>query len=131
MREADHFLSWPSQRRYDETVPAREFAAMGNAAQPGEPLSVGAWPAEDRVCLWDQLPNRRDSWPLTIVFNGRLFARFSRRICQDGTLVSREVPKFTDIDKAVSLVKIGDSSDPEDKQISWSIVFNHEWASYV
>eukprot|EP00959_Pyramimonas_sp_CCMP1952_P297921 6231950-Pyramimonas_sp.AAC.1 len=40
------------------------------------------------------------------------------------------VPKFTDIDKAVTLVKVGDLQDPTDKQIDRSIVLNHEWASY-
>eukprot|EP00959_Pyramimonas_sp_CCMP1952_P263471 5509888-Pyramimonas_sp.AAC.1 len=61
------------------------------------------WPAEDTVHLWDKLPNHRESWALILVFAGRVLTRFSRRICQDGTLVSREVPKFTDIDKAVTL----------------------------
>eukprot|EP00959_Pyramimonas_sp_CCMP1952_P354158 7420109-Pyramimonas_sp.AAC.1 len=103
---------------------------MGNVAQQGEPPSVGAGPAEDRVHLWDQLPNHRGSWPFIIVFNGWALTCFSHRICQDGTLVSRGVPKFTDIGRAGTLVKVGNLEDTRDKQISWSIVFNHEWASY-
>eukprot|EP00959_Pyramimonas_sp_CCMP1952_P370690 7763715-Pyramimonas_sp.AAC.1 len=33
---------------------------------------------------------------------------FLYRICQGGTPVSREVRRFTDIDKAVTLVKVSD-----------------------
>eukprot|EP00959_Pyramimonas_sp_CCMP1952_P356383 7463501-Pyramimonas_sp.AAC.1 len=76
---------------------------MGDAALPGEPPSVGTWHADDTVHLWEQLPNHRESWELVLVFTGRVLTRFSYRVCPDGTLVSREVPKFTDIDKAVSL----------------------------
>eukprot|EP00959_Pyramimonas_sp_CCMP1952_P439042 9191327-Pyramimonas_sp.AAC.1 len=78
---------------------------MGSDPQPGEPPSIGAWPAVDTVRLWGQLPTHRESWPTFLVFNGRVLTRFSYRICQGGTLVSREVPRFTDIDKAVTLVK--------------------------
>eukprot|EP00959_Pyramimonas_sp_CCMP1952_P306711 6418925-Pyramimonas_sp.AAC.1 len=81
---------------------------MGNSPQPGEPPSIGAWPAGDTVRLWDQLPSHREPWPLIIVFNGRVLTRFSYRICHDGILVSREVPRFIDVDKAVTLVKVSD-----------------------
>eukprot|EP00959_Pyramimonas_sp_CCMP1952_P274932 5747345-Pyramimonas_sp.AAC.1 len=103
---------------------------MGNVAQQGEPPSIGAWPAEDTVLLWGQLPTHRESWPLTLVFNGRVLTRFSHGICQGGTLVSREVPRFTDIDRAVALVKVSDWMGPNGNKVFWSIVFNHEWASY-
>eukprot|EP00959_Pyramimonas_sp_CCMP1952_P447422 9368598-Pyramimonas_sp.AAC.1 len=103
---------------------------MGHNAQEGEPPTVGTWPAEDNVHLWDKLPNHKDSWPLILVFAGRVLTRFSCRICQDGTLVSREVPRFADIDKAVTRVRVGNSADFRTQQMFWSVVFNHEWASY-
>eukprot|EP00959_Pyramimonas_sp_CCMP1952_P301645 6311577-Pyramimonas_sp.AAC.1 len=101
---------------------------MGHNAQEGEPPTVGTWLAEDTVHLWDKLPNHRDSWPLFFVFAGRVPTRFSHRICQGVTLVSREVPRFTDIDKAVTLVRVGNPADIGTQQMS--VVFNHEWASY-
>eukprot|EP00959_Pyramimonas_sp_CCMP1952_P110227 2306159-Pyramimonas_sp.AAC.1 len=90
--------------------------AMGNGPQPGEPPSIGAWPAGDTVLLRGQLPTHRESWPLIIVFNGRVLARFSCPICQGGTLASREVPRFTDIDKAVTLVEVSDWHDHKDEE---------------
>eukprot|EP00959_Pyramimonas_sp_CCMP1952_P223668 4676878-Pyramimonas_sp.AAC.1 len=72
MRGQDHLPSWLSQRRYGDPVPARKFVAMGNIARQGEPPSIGAWPAEDTIRRWDQLPIHRESWPLTLVFNGRV-----------------------------------------------------------
>eukprot|EP00959_Pyramimonas_sp_CCMP1952_P435287 9114857-Pyramimonas_sp.AAC.1 len=53
MPDARHILSWLSQRRYGEALPPRRFVAMGNRAQEGEPPTVGTWPAEDTVHLWD------------------------------------------------------------------------------
>eukprot|EP00959_Pyramimonas_sp_CCMP1952_P347794 7285318-Pyramimonas_sp.AAC.1 len=76
---------------------------MNNPAQEGEPPSVGTWPADDTHHLWKRLPNHHELRDLVLVFTGRVPTRFSRRVCPDGTLVSREVPRFTDIDKAVSL----------------------------
>eukprot|EP00959_Pyramimonas_sp_CCMP1952_P050531 1055802-Pyramimonas_sp.AAC.1 len=84
--------------------------------------TVGTWPAEDTVHLWDKLPKS-----LIILFAGRVLARFSRRICSDGTLVSREVPRFTD--KTVTLVRVGPRDNSALHQMSWSVVFNREWAS--
>eukprot|EP00959_Pyramimonas_sp_CCMP1952_P450322 9428848-Pyramimonas_sp.AAC.2 len=49
---------------------------------------------------------------------------------QDGTLVPREVPRFTDVDKAVTHVEVSDWYDHKEKKMCWSIVFNQEWASY-
>eukprot|EP00959_Pyramimonas_sp_CCMP1952_P029515 620179-Pyramimonas_sp.AAC.1 len=92
MPNARHIPPWLSQRRYGEAPPPRRFVAMGHNAQEGEPPTVGTWPAEDAVHLWDKLPNHRDSWPLILVFARRVLTRFSHRICQGGTLVSREVP---------------------------------------
>eukprot|EP00959_Pyramimonas_sp_CCMP1952_P282440 5903351-Pyramimonas_sp.AAC.1 len=57
---------------------------MGPNAQEGEPPTVGTWPAEDTVQLWDKLPNHRDSWPLILVFTGRVLTRFSHRIARTG-----------------------------------------------
>eukprot|EP00959_Pyramimonas_sp_CCMP1952_P179121 3744569-Pyramimonas_sp.AAC.1 len=92
MPNARQILPWLSQRRYGGALPPRRFVAMGSRAQGGEPPTVGTWPAEDTAHLWDKLPNHRDSWPLILMFTGRVFTRFSYRICQGGTLVSREVP---------------------------------------
>eukprot|EP00959_Pyramimonas_sp_CCMP1952_P017716 375657-Pyramimonas_sp.AAC.1 len=61
----------------------------------------------------NKIPNHRESWELVLVFAGRVLTRFSYRVCPDGTVVSREVPRFTDIDKAVSLVK-------QEDQMRWS-----------
>eukprot|EP00959_Pyramimonas_sp_CCMP1952_P055203 1153962-Pyramimonas_sp.AAC.1 len=108
MQGQDHLPSWLSQRRYGDPPPVRKHVAMSNSAQAGEPPSIGAWPAGDTVLLWDQLPTHRESWPLILVVDGRVLTRFSCRICQDGTLASREVPRFTDVDKAVTLVKVSD-----------------------
>eukprot|EP00959_Pyramimonas_sp_CCMP1952_P410420 8601097-Pyramimonas_sp.AAC.1 len=88
---------------------------MGNSPQPGEPPSIGAWPAGDTVLLWDQLPTHRESWPLIVVFDGQVLTRFSCLVCQDGTLVSREVPRFSDVDKAVTLVKVSDWYDHKER----------------
>eukprot|EP00959_Pyramimonas_sp_CCMP1952_P410416 8601011-Pyramimonas_sp.AAC.1 len=103
---------------------------MGQCPKAGELLAIGAWPAADAVRLWDQLPTHRDSWPLVLVFNGRVLTRFSRRVCRDGALVSREVPGFTDIDKAVTLATVDDWPDVNRKLASWSLVFSQEWTSY-
>eukprot|EP00959_Pyramimonas_sp_CCMP1952_P207029 4330777-Pyramimonas_sp.AAC.1 len=108
MRGQDHLPSWLCQRRYREPTIVKTHHTMGNDPQPGEPPSIGAWPAVDTVHLWDQLPTHRESWPLILVFNGRVLTRFSYRVCQDGTLVPREVPRFTGIDKAVALAKVSD-----------------------
>eukprot|EP00959_Pyramimonas_sp_CCMP1952_P074974 1566883-Pyramimonas_sp.AAC.1 len=64
-----------------------------------------------------------------LVFTGRVPARFSHRICPDGTLVSREVPRFTDIDKAVTLFNVGPGDGSIAHQMFWSVLFNREWAS--
>eukprot|EP00959_Pyramimonas_sp_CCMP1952_P179032 3742643-Pyramimonas_sp.AAC.1 len=72
MQGSDYLPSWLGQRRYGEHAPVRKHAAMGNSPQPGEPSSIGAWPAGDTVLLWDQLPTHRESWPLFLVFNGRV-----------------------------------------------------------
>eukprot|EP00959_Pyramimonas_sp_CCMP1952_P416446 8724663-Pyramimonas_sp.AAC.1 len=47
MQGQDHLPSWLSQRRYGEPAPVRKHVAMGNSPQPGEPPSIGAWPAGD------------------------------------------------------------------------------------
>eukprot|EP00959_Pyramimonas_sp_CCMP1952_P237549 4964312-Pyramimonas_sp.AAC.1 len=44
--------------------------------------------------------------------------------------VSRGVPRFTDIDKAVTIVKVSDLWDRREKKMHWSIVFNQERTSY-
>eukprot|EP00959_Pyramimonas_sp_CCMP1952_P140742 2945527-Pyramimonas_sp.AAC.1 len=36
----------------------------------------------------------------------------------------------TDIDKAVTLAKVGDWIDRDEKRMIWSVVFNQEWTSY-
>eukprot|EP00959_Pyramimonas_sp_CCMP1952_P137319 2873796-Pyramimonas_sp.AAC.1 len=77
MQSPDHFPSWLSQRRGGEPAPVKEHRAMGKDPKAGEPPTIGAWPAADTVRLWDQLPTRRDSWPLVIVFSGRVLTRFS------------------------------------------------------
>eukprot|EP00959_Pyramimonas_sp_CCMP1952_P270318 5650816-Pyramimonas_sp.AAC.1 len=92
MPDATRIPPWLSQRRCGEAPPPRHFVSMGHNAQEGEPPTVGTWPAEDTVHLWDKLPNHRDSWPLILVFAGRVLTRFSYRMCQGGTLVSRDVP---------------------------------------
>eukprot|EP00959_Pyramimonas_sp_CCMP1952_P196376 4105922-Pyramimonas_sp.AAC.1 len=84
---------------------------MGQAPKAGEPPTIGSWPTADTVRLWHQLPAHRDSWPLVLVFNGRVLTRFSCQVCRDGTLVSHEVPRFTDIDKAVTLATVDDWPD--------------------
>eukprot|EP00959_Pyramimonas_sp_CCMP1952_P194219 4061673-Pyramimonas_sp.AAC.1 len=75
---------------------------MNYPAQEGGPPSAGTWPAGDTRHLWPHLPNldHHEQWDIILVFTGRVLTRFSCRVCPDGTLVSREVPKFTDIDKA-------------------------------
>eukprot|EP00959_Pyramimonas_sp_CCMP1952_P067536 1409685-Pyramimonas_sp.AAC.1 len=130
MQSPDHFPSWLSQRRDGKPAPVKEHRAMGKYPKTGEPSTIGAWPAVDTVRLWDQLPTRRDSWPLVLVFNGRVLTRFPYRVRQDGTLVSREVPRFTHIDKVVTLTKVDDWWDADIKWMSLSIVFNQEWTSY-
>eukprot|EP00959_Pyramimonas_sp_CCMP1952_P340862 7139808-Pyramimonas_sp.AAC.1 len=55
----DHFPSWLSQRRDGEPPPVKKHHAMGQDPQPGEPPSIGAWPAVDTVRLWVQLPTHR------------------------------------------------------------------------
>eukprot|EP00959_Pyramimonas_sp_CCMP1952_P179923 3762388-Pyramimonas_sp.AAC.1 len=64
MQSPDHFPFWLSQRRDGEPAPVKDHHAMGEDPEPGEPPSIGAWPAVDAVRLWDQLPTHRDSWPL-------------------------------------------------------------------
>eukprot|EP00959_Pyramimonas_sp_CCMP1952_P185972 3888452-Pyramimonas_sp.AAC.1 len=91
MQSSDHFPSL-SQRRDGAPAPVKDHRAMGSDPKPGESPTIGSWPAVDTVRLWDQLPTHRNSWPLLRVFNGRVLTRFSYRICQDGTLVSQEVP---------------------------------------
>eukprot|EP00959_Pyramimonas_sp_CCMP1952_P020599 434666-Pyramimonas_sp.AAC.1 len=78
---------------------------MNYPAQEGEPPSVGTWHAGDTHHLWPRLPNlnHHEQWGIILVFTGRVLTRFSYRVCPDATLAPREVPKFTDIDKAVSL----------------------------
>eukprot|EP00959_Pyramimonas_sp_CCMP1952_P453880 9469016-Pyramimonas_sp.AAC.1 len=91
---------------------------MGQDPKAGEPPTIGAWPAADTVRLWGQLPTHRDSWPLVLVFNGRVLTRFLHRVCHDGTFVSREVTRFTewpDVNRMLT---------------SWSLVFSQEWTSY-
>eukprot|EP00959_Pyramimonas_sp_CCMP1952_P074017 1547036-Pyramimonas_sp.AAC.1 len=105
MPDPTHIPSWLSQRRCGEAPPPRIFVPMGREAQEGEPPSAGTWPADDTIHLWEHLPNHRESWELILVFTGRVLIRFSYRICPDGALVSREVPRLTDIDKAVTLVR--------------------------
>eukprot|EP00959_Pyramimonas_sp_CCMP1952_P173140 3618302-Pyramimonas_sp.AAC.1 len=75
---------------------------MGNQARNGEPPKVGTLHVNDMRHLWPCLPKLKhhEQWDIILVFTGRVLARFSRRVYPDGTLVSREVPKFTDIDKA-------------------------------
>eukprot|EP00959_Pyramimonas_sp_CCMP1952_P015331 324731-Pyramimonas_sp.AAC.1 len=99
---------WLNQRRYGQPLVARTLVPMNNPAQGGEPTSVGTWPADDTNHLWPHVPNHHKLWGLVLVFTGRVLTRFSRRVCPDGTLVSREVPRFTDIDTAVSLVRQAD-----------------------
>eukprot|EP00959_Pyramimonas_sp_CCMP1952_P259323 5421477-Pyramimonas_sp.AAC.1 len=75
--------------------------------------------------LWPGLSNLKhhEQWDIFLVFTGRVLARFSYRACPDGTLVSREVPKFTDIDKAVSLVR-------QANQMRWAVLFDRDLSSY-
>eukprot|EP00959_Pyramimonas_sp_CCMP1952_P170997 3573287-Pyramimonas_sp.AAC.1 len=77
MQGQGHLPSWLGQRRYGEPVPVKTHQAMGSDPQPGEPPSIGAWPAVDTVRLRGQLPTHREPWPLVLVFNGRVFTRFS------------------------------------------------------
>eukprot|EP00959_Pyramimonas_sp_CCMP1952_P262194 5483041-Pyramimonas_sp.AAC.1 len=42
---------------------------MGREAQEGELPTVGAWPAEDTVHLWEKLPNHRESWAPILGFH--------------------------------------------------------------
>eukprot|EP00959_Pyramimonas_sp_CCMP1952_P277068 5791850-Pyramimonas_sp.AAC.1 len=99
------FPPWLSQQRYGQSLAPRTLVPMGYPAQEGEPPSAGTWHAGDARHLWPRLPNHKqhEQWDIIIVFTGRVLTRFSFRVCSDGALVSREVPKFTDIDKAVSL----------------------------
>eukprot|EP00959_Pyramimonas_sp_CCMP1952_P131142 2741751-Pyramimonas_sp.AAC.1 len=108
MRLREHFPSPLSQRRDGERAPPKEFCQMGQATAAGQPSAIGSWPTAETVRLWDQPPTHRDFWPLTVVFNGRVLSRFSCRDCRDGTPVSRQVPRFTDIDKVVPLQTIMD-----------------------
>eukprot|EP00959_Pyramimonas_sp_CCMP1952_P403904 8463598-Pyramimonas_sp.AAC.1 len=66
MRGQDHLPSRLSQRRYGEPARVRKHEAMRSGPQPGEPPSIGAWPAVDTVRLRDQLPTHRESWPLIL-----------------------------------------------------------------
>ena len=70
-------------------------------------------------------------------FNGRVISRFPYRICRDGTLVTRSVPRFTDIDKIVTIATVPDAMaiDPAGlarggELKAWSIRFNREWTNY-
>eukprot|EP00959_Pyramimonas_sp_CCMP1952_P341734 7158610-Pyramimonas_sp.AAC.1 len=78
---------------------------MGNQARNGEPPKVGTLNVEDIRHLGPCLPNLKhhEQCDIILVFTGRVVARFSHRACPDGTLVPQEAPRFTDIDKAVSL----------------------------
>eukprot|EP00959_Pyramimonas_sp_CCMP1952_P142557 2984456-Pyramimonas_sp.AAC.1 len=98
---------------------------MGYPAQEGEPPSVGTWHAGDTRHLWPRLPNHKqhEQWDIILVFTGRVLTRFSYRVCPDGALVPREVPKSTDIDKAVSLVRQVD-------QMCWTVLFDRELSSH-
>eukprot|EP00959_Pyramimonas_sp_CCMP1952_P380039 7961287-Pyramimonas_sp.AAC.1 len=98
---------------------------MGNQAREGEPPKVGALNVEDMRHLWPCLPNLKnhEQWGVILVFTGRVLTRFSYRVCPDGTLVSREVPRFTDIDSAVSFVR-------QRNQMRWAVLFDRELSSY-
>eukprot|EP00959_Pyramimonas_sp_CCMP1952_P158138 3307003-Pyramimonas_sp.AAC.1 len=75
----------------------RGFAKWAKLPRRISFLRLGRGPTADTVRLWDQLPTHTDFWPLVLVFNGRVLTRFSCQVCRDGTLVSRQVPRFTDI----------------------------------
>eukprot|EP00959_Pyramimonas_sp_CCMP1952_P088564 1852842-Pyramimonas_sp.AAC.1 len=62
MPDATHIPPWLSQRRHGEASLARHFVSMGREAQEGELPTVGTWPAEDTVHLWDKLFNHIESW---------------------------------------------------------------------
>eukprot|EP00959_Pyramimonas_sp_CCMP1952_P151187 3163945-Pyramimonas_sp.AAC.1 len=47
MQSPDHLHSWLNQRRDGEPAPVKKHHAMGNDPQPGQPSSIGAWPAVD------------------------------------------------------------------------------------
>eukprot|EP00959_Pyramimonas_sp_CCMP1952_P365384 7652465-Pyramimonas_sp.AAC.1 len=94
---------WLNQRRYGQPLAARSLVPMNDPAQEGGPPSAGTWPADDTHNLWPHLPNHYELWDLFLLFTGRVLTRFLHRVCPDGALVSREVPRFTDILKAVSL----------------------------
>eukprot|EP00959_Pyramimonas_sp_CCMP1952_P471256 9498104-Pyramimonas_sp.AAC.1 len=98
---------------------------MGNSARNGEPPKVGTLHANDIRHLWPCIPNLKhhEQLDIILIFTGRVLTRFSYRVCPDGTLVSREVPKFTDVDKAVSLVRLAN-------QMRWTVLFDHELFSY-
>eukprot|EP00959_Pyramimonas_sp_CCMP1952_P110182 2305253-Pyramimonas_sp.AAC.1 len=72
MPDATRIPPWLSQRRYGGALHARHFASMGRNAQGRELPTIGTWPAEDTVHLWDKLPRHREPWPLILVFAGRV-----------------------------------------------------------
>eukprot|EP00959_Pyramimonas_sp_CCMP1952_P393127 8237251-Pyramimonas_sp.AAC.1 len=105
MSDPSDFSPWLSQRRYGQAPTIKTIVPMGNQARDGEPPKVGTLHVNGIRDLWPCVPNLKhhEQWGIILVFTGRVLTRFSYRACPGGTLVSREVPKFTDIDKAVSL----------------------------
>eukprot|EP00959_Pyramimonas_sp_CCMP1952_P470182 9496231-Pyramimonas_sp.AAC.1 len=103
---------------------------MGQAPEANQPAAIGSWPTAGTVRLWDQLPTHREIWPLVLVFHGRVLTRCSYRVCRDGTLVSRQVPRFTDVDKVVQLATVLDWSRSNERLTTWVLVFSREWTSY-
>eukprot|EP00959_Pyramimonas_sp_CCMP1952_P331399 6939522-Pyramimonas_sp.AAC.1 len=88
MPDPSDFPPWLSQRRYGQAPIIKTVASMGNQARNGKPPKVGTLNVEDMRHLWPCLPNLKhhEQWCIILVFAGRVLARFSSRVCPDGTL---------------------------------------------
>ena len=64
----------------------------------------GSYNKADERHFWTLEDHHNNEWQYMVLFNTRVILKFDLRIAPDGTLVSQQRPKWTDIDKIISLV---------------------------